>query len=321
MSAAQVPAGGARLASRWTPVPLRGERVRLHAAWTAPDGATAPPLLLLHGMASSWRQWRGTLLRLGRSLPAAALDFPGFGASDSTRRPLEVDDFVEACEAWCRENRLPSLAAAGHSFGGAVLVRWSALYPGRFRSLGLLAPAAVPHPWHGAGEGPIRWPLARPVLPLLIWLMSTRALGPRYFGHIATDLGSFTEAEYADLQWGCRRAREMLRALDYYRFPSLEDDLRRVRVPVVLGWGTHDRVVPISDAPVFTGNLRDSALRVWQGCGHVPMLERREACDELLADVWRVAAGAAARAAESVPPPDSAGPAAGGGPPSASRAG
>lgn len=253
-----------------------------------PPAPRHPPLLLLHGMASSWRQWRRTLLRLAGEVPAIALDFPGFGGSDRPHRPMTARDYADACEAWCRARDLPPLAAVGHSFGGAVLVDWASRYPERFRSLGLLAPAAVYHPWHSAGGGPIRWPVVGPLLvPLFIWIVSTEAVGRRAFAHIVRDMSQMRREDVADLQWGCRRAREMLRALDYYRFPDLEAALRRIHQPVVLGWGTHDRVVPYSDVPVFERNLPNVRLVTWHDCGHVPMMERPEACDALLREVWR----------------------------------
>ncbi len=281
-----------------TPIELRGERVSLHHV-TAPGPGGAPPLLLLHGMASSWRQWRTTLLRLGGEVPLCALDFPGFGGSDSTRRPLAGPDFVDACEAWCRRRGWPAISAVGHSFGGAVLVEWAGRHPERFRSLGLIAPASVFHPWYTAGYDFLRWPVLGPALvPLVIWLVSTRRVGRRVFAHIANDIGSLEPDEVRDLQWGCRAAREMRRALDYYRFPEAAEHLGRIRCPVLIAWGTHDRVVPFSDAAFYLGHLPDGHMESWTGCGHVPMMERRAECDGFLRRVFS-AMGAGGRVAEA----------------------
>ena len=281
-------AAAPELLAETTEVAFRHRPLRLHAVHTAPAAGCHPPLLLLHGMASSWRQWRATMVRLGPGLPLAALDFPGFGDSAAPRQPMEAPDYADVCEAWCRIHRWPALAAVGHSFGGAVLVDWASRYPRRFTSLGLLAPAVIRHPWYSAGRGPIRWPLVgRLALPFFLWLISTRALGPRYFGHIVSDLTAVTEEETRDLQWGCRRAREMLRALDYYEFAGLAERMASIEVPVTIGWGTHDRVVPHSDSAILTARLPRHRLCTWAGCGHVPMLERRAECDALLRTVWR----------------------------------
>ncbi len=290
--------GGARAADadalrhQETRIRIRRQLVRLHWVAAGPRPDHHGPLVLLHGMASSWRQWRGTLGRLGRDLPLAALDFPGFGLSGLTRRPLAASDYADACEAWCRANGFGRVAAVGHSFGGAVLLDWAARYPRRFRSLGLIAPAAVFHEWYTAGYRFLRWPvIGRLLVPIVVWLVSTRWLGPRMYGHVVARLENLTEQEKRDLQWGFRRAREMCRAIDYYRFPHLQEHLGRIRAPVVVGWGTDDRVVPYTDAEVYLSRLPQARLVSFEACGHVPMVEQRLASDALLRDVWRAAPG------------------------------
>jgi pimeloyl-ACP methyl ester carboxylesterase len=283
--------GGVRLISRRSAVPWQGRTLSLHHVATVPAPrphlpGSDSPLVLVHGMASSWRQWRNQMLRLGDRVPLVAVDLPGFGGSGQSHRPLAADDYAALLEAWARAQGWERLVAVGHSFGGAVLVDWAGRWPERFVRLGLLAPAAIYHEWFTAGGGPIRWPVVGPLLRKpFVWLASTRWYGPKVFGHIVTRLQDVRPDEVVDLQWGCRRAREMLRALDYYRFPQLPQRLEAIRAPTILGWGTADRVVPFADAPFYTARIAHCELRAWEGCGHVPMMERREECDRLLLDV------------------------------------
>lgn len=290
MSPARVPVHAAGWASGFTRVPWGGRTLRLHHVSTTGDWAATGrgpgPLLLLHGMASSWRQWRSLMVRLAPVLPIVALDLPGFGESERARAPLAAGDYALMLEAWCRARGVGRVRLVGHSFGGAVAVDWAGRWPQRCERLGLLAPAAVYHDWYTAGEGPIRWPLVGPLLlGPVIWLASTKRFGPRVFGHIVTRLEDIADDELADLQWGCRHASEMRRALDYYRFPDLDARLAAITAPTLIGWGTADRVVPYADAARYLGGLRQAALREWPGCGHLPMFERREACAAWLQEV------------------------------------
>jgi pimeloyl-ACP methyl ester carboxylesterase len=285
---------GVRLEDDWTEVSWEGRALVLHHVRAAPAAGRPPaqppePLVLVHGMVSSWRQWRTLMLRLGARLELWALDLPGFGQSGQPRRRLEGEDYAAILERWAAARGLARLRAVGHSFGGAVVLDWAGRWPERFARLGCLAPAAVYHEWFTAGGGPIRWPVVGPLLLRpFAWLVSTRWLGPRFFGHIVARLEDVRPDEVRDLQWGCRRAREALRALDYYRFPHLDERLAAIAAPTLFGWGTADRVVPAADAAYYLARVRDAALWTWEGCGHMPMLERRAECD---AFVWEVAVG------------------------------
>lgn len=280
----QEAAGAPELHERRTTIRLRGRPLTLHHTEVRRARAGAPPVILLHGMASSWRQWRRTLLRQGTELPLVALDLPGFGDSELAEQPLDFGDFADACEVWCEAQGWREIAAVGHSFGGAVLIDWAARYPARFRCLGLIAPAAVFHKAYTEDWTFLRWPIIGPLLaPLVIWLVSTRWFGRRTLGRIVAHLRQLDDDLARDMRWGCRRAREMLRALDYYRLPDLHGHLRRIRQPVALGWGIADPVVPFSDAPQYANTLPDCRrLLAWDDCGHVPMIERPEQCDDLI---------------------------------------
>lgn len=268
-----------------TNVAVQGRPLALH--WVRAGVEGDPPLILIHGMASSWRQWRTSIERLAPELPLVAVDLPGFGDSGLARRAMRVEEFADALEGWCRTQRWPRLAAIGHSFGGAVLIDWIARYPERFTTIGLMAPGAIFHPWYTSGYSILRWPvLGRLMAPGVIWAISTHTLGRRLFAHLLTDIRNVRRDEEGDLQWGCRRAREMLRALDYYRFPTLEQDLPRIRQSVFVGWGTADRVVPVEDALVFRRLVADCRATLWEGAGHLPFLEQREPCDAWIRTVW-----------------------------------
>lgn len=276
--------GGWAVRHQRTRVPVQGRPLSLH--WVRAGTEGDPPLILIHGMASAWRQWRTTMERLPQ-MPLAAVDLPGFGGSGLAPRRMRVQEFADALETWCRAEGWPQVAAIGHSFGGAVLTDWIIRYPERFTTVGLLAPGAIFHPWYTSGYALLRWPVIGPLLaPPLIWAVSTRTLGRRVFAHLVSDLNGVRQDEVSDLQWGCRHAREMLRALDYYRFPTLEQDLPGVRQPVFVGWGAADRVVPAEDARFFARLLPDCRATLWEGVGHLPFLEARAACDAWIAAVW-----------------------------------
>lgn len=269
------------LGEQWDSVSVRKEELRLHSAATPAAGEA--PTVLVHGMLSSWKQWRGVMRQLGAELPLVAPDLPGFGLSSSTREPMRFPDFADVLEGLCQRRRWGKIAAVGHSFGGAVVLDWASRYPERFRAIALLAPAAINHPWF---RGDI-WGLGRPLVarvlgPVILWVVSTRWVGQRMFAHIMGDIRRLDAQAIDDLQWGCRRSREPLRALRYYQFPGLLERLGRIQCPVLFGWGADDRVVPPRDFEVYRAHLPHAEVRWWSGCGHVPVIERPEQTCEVI---------------------------------------
>jgi pimeloyl-ACP methyl ester carboxylesterase len=268
-------------------VALAGRPVRIHAHRVP---GPAPAVVLIHGLLSSGRQWRGTLSRLHATGRHALLapDLPGFGRSSLIRRPQRLPDYADALEAWAEAGALGRVAVVGHSFGGMVALDWAARYPGRVASLGLLAPAAVPHGFRVPAS------FAHPLLGrLLLALVSLPPVGAWFFRFVVDDLRAVPAADRRDYAWGIRRCRALVGLRDFYTFDDLAAVLRALRCPVRLGWGLHDRVLPPSDADVLERGKPDVTTVRWP-CGHSVMAERPADSDRFVLDVAAAAAGAAA---------------------------
>jgi pimeloyl-ACP methyl ester carboxylesterase len=64
---------------------------------------------------------------------------------------------------------------------------------------------------------------------------------------------------------------------------DLRHALGRVTVPTLVAVGDHDRVTPPAAAMVLVGDLPDARLELVEGAGHLPMLERPDAMNDMLA--------------------------------------
>jgi pimeloyl-ACP methyl ester carboxylesterase len=65
---------------------------------------------------------------------------------------------------------------------------------------------------------------------------------------------------------------------------DLRHALGHVTVPTLVAVGDHDRVTPSAAAMLLVGELPDARLEIVEGAGHLPMLERPEAVNGLLAE-------------------------------------
>jgi pimeloyl-ACP methyl ester carboxylesterase len=105
--------------------------------WTPVDGVvTAPPLLLLHGLASSARIWDLVAPSLSQERRVVALDQRGHGLSDKPDDGYDfasiVADDLAAVDALGLGERF---VVAGHSWGANVALELAAFHPERVAAL------------------------------------------------------------------------------------------------------------------------------------------------------------------------------------------
>ncbi|MGA8260055.1 MAG: alpha/beta hydrolase [Arenicellales bacterium] len=110
---------------------------------TSIQHSASESVLLLHCSASSSKQWEGLRQVLAGRRRAYAADLYGYGESASWSGPGPLSLAAEAAHA---ASALPADAGAvhvvGHSYGGAVALRFAAEHASRVRSLTLIEPVA-----------------------------------------------------------------------------------------------------------------------------------------------------------------------------------
>ena len=84
------------------------------------------PVLFLHGMGGSWQDWTSSLAFLSRTHQVMALDFPGFGGSDSPETEYSIAWFTEITEKFLRARLCDSVHVVGHSMGALVALNLAA---------------------------------------------------------------------------------------------------------------------------------------------------------------------------------------------------
>jgi len=81
-------------------------------------GERGPPIVVLHGLFGSGRNWAGIAKRLARSYTVHTLDLPDHGASPWSDGPLTYPAMADAVAATMDRLGLPTATLLGHSMGG-----------------------------------------------------------------------------------------------------------------------------------------------------------------------------------------------------------
>lgn len=217
----------------------------------------APPVVFLHGWASSKEVWTGAM----QSLPALgvasyALDLPGFGKTETPPEVWSVSDYANFVAEFLQKLKIPPAVIVGHSFGGRIGLVLAATHPQFLAKLILVDSAGV---YTSAGFKKMLALASKLIKPFfrLRWTQPLRKKIYRAFG-----------------------------AVDYLATPELNktfvkvigEDLTKyldkITQPMLLIWGKNDFVTPMSYAEYFLKHLPRARLEILDHAGHYSFLDQ-----------------------------------------------
>lgn len=243
-----------------------------------------PPLVLVHGLASSRRCWDLVVPDLARDFTVYAVDLPGHGDSD----PLPGIDvatpghFATALGRFLDDRGIERAHLVGNSLGGWTVLEAAA--DGRALSVVGLCPAGLWEPIHrpiGAISANRRAAVAtRPAIRYIMGIPPVRRALMRTGAErtAAVPYRVAVDAAYAQADArGFEAAHDGALHGRFERAPEITE-----AVPVTVAFGDNDRLLP---APRF--QQRDLAPKharweVLWNCGHAPMWDVPKVTTELI---------------------------------------
>jgi pimeloyl-ACP methyl ester carboxylesterase len=256
---------------------------------------TGPALILLHGYADSADTWRPLLDLLARQeRRAIAVDLPGFGAASRLRSGLVMPQWEAFGAALVHQLHVEygvPVVVGGNSLGGAISLRLAQRDDLPLAGVIPIAPAGLDHPrWfrlierdpvvRGIFALPV--PIPRPVLALSLAEVYRRLAFADGRAADRRVLRTFA-SHHPDRAAVARLLDTGRRLLPEISTPDTFD-FTRTRVPVLLIWGTRDRMVSHSGAERVAAALPETEVRLLEGIGHCPQLEAPDRVAELLLD-------------------------------------
>ncbi len=282
-----------------------------------------PAIVFVHGLSGSWPNWLEQLPAFaGRGGDASqrqvspgfgrngssgngtgaspdfgehrviAIDLPGFGHSPMPTETITISLYARILDELMGTLGVSAATVVGNSMGGFVSSELAIEFPQRVERLVLVSAAGISTFRHKHVER--IEPYLRRVAPMVAaytgwtatrsdWIARRAGLRNVSLGFVTRHPSRLPAALAAEQIRGAGKPGFMqaLRAnIDY----PIRERLPEIACPTLIVWGDEDRVIPVTDASVFEELIPDSRKVIFEDTGHMAMLERPEAFNELLAD-------------------------------------
>lgn len=238
-----------------------------------------PPILFLHGLGGSWKDWTGTLPSLAATHLVVALDFPGFGHSDAPEVEYSIEWLTGIVEKFLAERKIPALTVVGHSMGGLVALNLAARPNSPVQRLVICSAVGIGDKAEFLSHALTR-KLIHPASPL-------ESLGEKIQEEFRFMIRDFLNRQ------GGKTSKEFFESIPKIPFTGkpllpmtpavqlaasiIDFDIRpklsKIHQPTLIVWGARDPVAPPADASFLHGQIAHSTLVILQGVGHSPMTD------------------------------------------------
>ena len=246
------------------------------------------PVVFVHGLGGQWQNWLENLPRVGQERRVIALDLPGHGLSQMPRAEISISNYARCVEALCQHRDLGRTIVVGNSMGGFVSSEVAIRYPERVERMMLVSAAGISSANVYRAPALLTGRVAAAITAYTAARHRQMARRP-VTRHIALSLVARHPSRLApDLAWesmlkgvGKPGFQDALRANLVYDF---RDRLPEISCPTLIVWGEDDSIISVRDAAEFERLIPDSRKLVLEDTGHVPMLERPSAFNDVLTD-------------------------------------
>jgi pimeloyl-ACP methyl ester carboxylesterase len=261
-----------------------GSGVRLAVRTAGP--LDAPPIVLVHGWAQSSAVFTAQFSSpLAERFRLIAVDLRGHGESEAPETGYDDPaQWAEDISAVLDYAGRPAVLL-GWSYGGLVITDYLRV-SGQAGVAGLVYVGAITELGRGRRGGRIG-PAMRAALPDALsedGEVADAAMRAFVTGMSASKLASRPNALGTALIEDALRVPPRVRAALFDRDVTSADVLAAVTVPTLVVHGDADAVVNIDSARFTADTVPGAQLRVFEGVGHLPFLERIVQFDELLGE-------------------------------------
>lgn len=205
-------------------------------------------IVLLHG----WGQNIAMMKPVGDKLNGhiIILDLPGYGESTEPPNVWTIYNYVECVHEFLNSIGVKNPIMMGHSFGGKISLAYASKY--KVKKLVLFA-------------SPFKKGIEK--MPLKTKILKAAKKIP-----LLNKLEGFAKKHIGSTDY--KNASEMMRKILVETVNlDIREDVKKIKCPTFIFWGTNDEAVPVEDAKELESLIPDAGLVIYEGCTHYAYLE------------------------------------------------
>jgi len=241
-------------------------------------GEGAESTILIHGFGGDLNTWMFNHEALASGHSVFALDLPGHGSSSKQVGDGTLEGFAKVVEGFLDILGLTKAHLAGHSMGGAVAAIFAQKHPERCLSLTLIASAGLGPEIDGEYiRGFVSATRRNEIRPQLEKLFANPGLITR---QMVDDTLKYKRLDGVE---------PALRTITAQFCPSdrqsviLREPISQLSMPILVLWGSEDRILPASHALNLPQHVRTEIL---QGQGHMVHMEAASKVNTVIRSFW-----------------------------------
>jgi non-heme chloroperoxidase len=218
------------------------------------------PVIFLHGFTDSWHSFEYVLDKFPTNLHAIAISHRGHGNSTKTARTDDTKYFAADVASFIRKKNLGSCIIVGHSLGGLITQRFALDYPELTKAIVIVGsePSFADNSGIPEFVSEIK-KLSDPIDPRFAEAFQWSAVA-KPMDSVVMKMFIGESLKVPAQVWNS--VGDLLMATDFSK------ELRKIKVPALILWGSQDGFCKLKGQQQFTEGLSNSRLVVYKGTGH-----------------------------------------------------
>ena len=208
-------------------------------------------LVLLHGWGQNIEMMKPIGDRFKKNNRIIIIDLPGFGESEEPNFVWTLNDYVDCVKKILDKLKVDNPILIGHSFGGKISLLYASIY--KVQKLILFGS-----------------PFKQEIKKLSL---KTKVLKFLKNVPIINKLEGFAKKHIGSTDY--KNASDTMRKIlvEHVNL-DIEEEVKKIKCPTLLVWGTMDQEVPVERAYELEKLIEDAGVVIYEGCSHYAYLER-----------------------------------------------